>query len=250
MSIKWRTLIATTVLGIFMLSIFPLKCFANNKNNEINNLIEHNNIKNNKDDISKEQIINWIEEQGEKDRYYYGGLSYELVNLDNDSELEVVVKTEGGVHLGDFFIFDKKQDKKYHLIIEQDWKVESWNLYNPIADPPEVGYKKIFEIVTTTGGTGIDIHEVRLWYIEDGKFIQAWKGILKDRLFFLDYYSLKIGDYQFDHYTHQIYAWLSSYKYKIDGFTLEKSYGTNTMTYKFDGTHFILDTETGYIKMN
>ncbi len=239
MHIKWRAVIVTTILGIFMLSIFFAKYYADNKkNNEVDNSTEYNNIKKNKHDMSKEQIIKWIEEQGENDTYYYDGLSYELANLDNDSELEVVAKIEAGVNLGQFFIFDKKHDERYHLIIELDWKVESWNLYNPIADPVEVGNKKIFEIVTRTGGTGVVVCEVYLWYIKDGEFIQAWKGILKERSVFQDEYFLKIGNYQFNNENNQIYAWLSSYKYKLDGVTLEESYGTNTMTYRFDGTNF------------
>ncbi|TCO67710.1 hypothetical protein [Marinisporobacter balticus] len=239
--IKWRTIIVTTILivifGIVMLRIFSLKPFANN-------------IKNIRQDISKEQIINWIKVQGKNERYYYEGLSYELVNLDNDPELEVVAKIVGGVHLGQFFIFDKRQDERYHLITEQDWKIESWNLSNPIANHVEVGNKKIFEIVTRTGGTGIDIYKVYLWYIEQGKFIEAWQGILKDRSSFRDDYLFKIGNYQFNDENDRIYAWLSSYKYQSDGVTLKEKFGTNTMIYKFDGTHFVLDTETGFTKTN
>jgi len=231
-----------------MLSIFSVISFADTKNTKIDTSNEPTNIKNNKDDISKEQIISWIKEQGKEDRYFYGGLSYELTNVDNDSELEVIATIHGGVHLGDFFIFDKNENGKYILVTEQPWHVTSMNFSNHMADPVEVNNKKIFEIVERTGGSGLDIYEVHLCYVEQGKFVDAWKGILNTVSVFQLNYFLEIGNYRFNKSNNRLYAWSSKYDFELDGVTLKENRGTNTMIYKFDGTKFILDSETGYLK--
>ncbi len=40
--------------------------------------------------ISKGQVIKLISTQGTKKNYYFEGLSYELVNVDNDEELNLL----------------------------------------------------------------------------------------------------------------------------------------------------------------
>jgi hypothetical protein len=57
--------------------------------------------------IAKEEVATLIQEQGGSGDYYIEALAYELVNLDADDNLEIVAKIEGGVHLGQFFIFKK-----------------------------------------------------------------------------------------------------------------------------------------------
>lgn len=193
--IRWRTIIFTSIsifiIGVLILIIFSVISFASK-----NSIQSNASVEDNEQYISEEKIINLIESEGMKDSYYFGELSYKLVNLDNDPELEIVAKTIGGVHLGEFFIFDKNENGRYRLVTEQDWHIDNWDFSGPIASPVEFGDKKIYEIVNRTGGTGLDIYEVYLWYIEKGKFVQAWKGILKDRETFRDNYFLKMGNYQ------------------------------------------------------
>jgi len=79
--------------------------------------------------ITKNMVEDWIRKQGnEKRDYYFDGLSFEEMNVDGDSEPEVLVRIDGGVHLGDFFIFDKQSKDSYKLIFEQPWHVESGTL--------------------------------------------------------------------------------------------------------------------------
>lgn len=245
--IRWRTIIVTSIsiliFGITVSIIFSVKSFASKENHELEVTGE-----NHEKYISEEQIRNLIESEGMKDNYYFGGLSYEIVNLDNDSELEIVAKTIGGVHLGDFFIFDKKEDGSYYLITEKKWHIDNWDFSNPKASPIEFGNKKIFEVINRTGGTGLDIYEVYLWYIDQGEFTQVWKGILKDREYYRNDYVLEIGNYLINDDTNQLYAWNSRYNYQRDDVIINEFLGTNTMIYEFDGTKFVLDQETGYLK--
>lgn len=242
--LRWRTIVSSLILilGLAMTITFSFESFAS-KNSHESDISDED-----KQNISKEQLVNLIESEGKKDSYYFDGLSYEYVNLDNDPELEVVAKIIGGVHLGDFFIFDKKEDGSYYLITEQNWHIDNWDFSNPIASPIEFGNKKIFEVINRTGGTGLDIYEVYLWYIDRGKFIQAWKGILKDRSFYGNGCILQIGNYLINDDTNQLYGWSSRYNYQIDDVTINEFLGTNTMIYEFDGTKFTLDEETGYLK--
>ena len=64
--------------------------------------------------LSKEQIETIIQAQGKhKDSYYFDGLSYDFVNMDDDADWEIVAKIDGAVHLGNFFIFDKDSSGDY-----------------------------------------------------------------------------------------------------------------------------------------
>ncbi len=155
--------------------------------------------------ITKERVAAWITEQGnaEKD-YYLEGLTFEEVNIDEDIEPEVLARIDGGVHLGDFFIFDKQADGSYQLIFEQPWQVESWSMERFRAE----GMNPIFNIVTRTGGTGIDVIESHLMYMDDaGVWTEAWKGTLKDRSAFQDKYHLVIGSYQFNDDHGELFYW-------------------------------------------
>lgn len=192
------------------------------------------------DVISKQEVASWIKEQGKdnEDSYYLDGLSYELVNIDSDSALEIMAKIEGAVHLGQFFIFDKDSAGKYQLIAEQDWKVENWDVDNPI----EMEGKKIFKLVTRTGGTGLDIFNVHLWYLEQGKFVGAWQDTLLERSVMTalipESYYKKVGSYQVDVEGKQLYAWETTHQLEEDGVTPKGEVKTTTAMYLFDGTVF------------
>lgn len=41
-----------------------------------------------------------------------------------------------------------------------------------------VGGKRLFETINHTGGTGLDIYETHLWYLENGSIVEAWRGNL------------------------------------------------------------------------
>ena len=186
--------------------------------------------------IAKEEVATLIQEQGGSGDYYIEALAYELVNLDADDNLEIVAKIEGGVHLGQFFIFKKDLHGEYQLITEQCWgKVERWDLGNPL----EIDGKKLFEVVTRTGGTGIDIFNVHLVYLEENNFIEAWQGTLFERSAALpeEYYK-KIGSYQVDRESSQLYAWETAHQLNEDGITPKGEVRTTTTIYFFDGKKF------------
>lgn len=82
--------------------------------------------------ISKEDVITWINEQSKNKLEYYDDFVYKSIDLDNDSELEVVAKNIGGVHVGTFYIFDCDKSGKYKLIAEENWHISSWDFSNPI----------------------------------------------------------------------------------------------------------------------
>jgi len=189
--------------------------------------------------IDKQQVAEWIKNQGktDKDSYFMEGLSYDVVNIDADNELEVVAKIDGAVHLGQFFIFDKDSAGEYRLITEQDWKVETWDFDNPL----EIEGKKIYKLVTRTGGTGIDIFTVHLWYLEQGKFSEAWQGVLLERSMSLtpETYYKKVGSYQVDEEGKQLYAWETTHQLGEDGVTPIGDFKTYTKVYLFNGTTFM-----------
>ena len=88
--------------------------------------------------LSKEQIESIIRSQGKhKDSYYLDGLSYDLANLDDDADWEIVAKIDGTVHLGNFFILDKDPGGDYKLAAEQGWKVEHWYIDDSKTGDPD-----------------------------------------------------------------------------------------------------------------
>lgn len=190
--------------------------------------------------ISKEQVIKWINEQSKYKLTYHDEFVYELINLDNDLDLEIVAKNIIGVNLGNFYIFDFDKSGRYKLIGEENWHVLSWDFSSPII----IDNKKIYEVIDKSGGSGIDITTANLWYIEDGKFIKTWYTILKHRTIFKDDYFLKIGSYQFNSENNLIYAWLNSYIYELDGVTLKEKKRTDSKVFKFDGSKFVLISQT------
>ncbi|USG64919.1 hypothetical protein NDK47_22785 [Brevibacillus ruminantium] len=119
-------------------------------------------------------------------------LRFTWVQLDDDPELELVAKVNSSVHIGYFYILDRRPDGKYALVTEQPWnaphlQLDRWDYMR--FDPPEwstvppedvgkVGGKRLFETLDRGGGTGISSNVAHLWYVENGKFVEAWKGTL------------------------------------------------------------------------
>lgn len=181
----------------------------------------------------KDQIAKWILEQGQRDEYYLEGLSYTEVQLDSDSELEIIAGIDGGVHLGQFFIFDSDKDGVYQLIVEKDWRVEQ--LHPGMAKDVEL--KMIFETVDRTGGTGVDVYEAHLWYLDNGEFKEVWKGWLKGRnAMFAGSHSLVAGSYQV--IEGWLYNWETVFKLADDDVTQTAPPQTTMKVYKFNGEMF------------
>ena len=155
--------------------------------------------------LTKDIVTAWIQEHGvKKNDYYVDGLSFAEMNIDGDTEDEVLVRIDGGVHLGDFFIFDKQAQDSYTLLFEQPWHVESWRMENYQAE----GIGPFLTIITRTGGSGIDLREAHLMYMSDsGVWIEAWQGVLKDRSAFQDNVTTTMGSYQFNDDTGELYYW-------------------------------------------
>jgi hypothetical protein len=156
-------------------------------------------------ETTKDEVMDWIRKQGkEKTEYYFDGLFVEEANLDQDPEPEVLARTDGGVHLGDFFIFDKQSNGSFKLIFEQPWHVISWSAEHFPAD----GMNSLYKIVTRTGGTGVDVLEAHLMYMSDtGVWKEAWKGTLKARSAFQDIYHSIMGSYQFNDDYGKLFYW-------------------------------------------
>lgn len=181
----------------------------------------------------KDKIAKWIVEQGQRDAYYLEGLSYIEVQLDIDDELEIIAGIDGGVHLGQFFVFDSDADGEYKLIAEKDWKVEQ--LHPGMAKDVEL--KQIFETVDRTGGTGIDVYEAHLWYLDNGEFREVWSGWLKGRnAMIAGSHSLLAGSYQIT--DDWLYSWETVFKLADDDVTQTEHPLTTLNVYRFNGETF------------
>ncbi|AZK47397.1 hypothetical protein [Paenibacillus lentus] len=184
--------------------------------------------------ITEQQVADWIVEQGEADRYYLEGLSIELLDLDRDGESEIVAMIDGGVHLGNYFIFDRDSNGDYQLIFERNWKVDSLKLREPI----EVGDKLIYETVERTGGTGLSVEIVHLWYIEQGQVVEVWKGTVKEmNAVFPGSYSLTVAGYRIQ--DGLLYYWRTFSPLEDDAETVQGTSETTLTIYTFDGASFI-----------
>ena len=193
--------------------------------------------------IPKQQVVTLLQEQGENNDYYLEGLSFELVNLDDDDDLEIVAQIDGAVHLGEFFIFKKDLQGDYKLITEQGWKVERCNFKTPL----EIEGKKLYEIVTRSGGTGLDIFNVHLVYLEQANFVEAWQGTLfkRDAQFLGSYYK-RMGSYQFDAEGKRLYVWETTHQLEDDSETPKGEFKTTTTVYFFDGQKFTPEKTSSY----
>lgn len=191
------------------------------------------------DRISKQFVSQLIEEQGEDTGYYFDGLHYELVNIDQDEDLEILARIDGGTNLGDFFIFDKTADGGYELIAEEAWKVESWDTDTGI----QIGWNRVHELVTRTGGTGVGIISARLWYVEDGQYVELWRGTLEEWSTFQDQIYSKIAGYRVDRGDLSLYYWQTCQAYRIeeDDDVIPEGSAETTMTkYEFVGGRWVL----------
>lgn len=186
------------------------------------------------DGVNREQVISWIEKQGARSEYYLEGLSFTEVQLDEDEPLEIIAGIDGGVHLGQFFVFDQDPSGDYKLAMERDWKVEQ---LNP-GQEKDLELIKVFETVERTGGSGIDVQIAHLWYLDNGKVKEVWEGYLKVRnSMFAGEHSLLAGSYQV--IDDILYSWETSSKMADDDVTLLEDPVTIFTVYKFDGTKFV-----------
>lgn len=183
--------------------------------------------------ITKQQVADWILEQGEEDRYYVEGLSFELVDLDDDGEAEIVAAIDGGVHVGNYFIFNRAADGHYQLIFETNWKVD----YLKLGEPIHIEDKRLYATVERAGGTGLDVEIAHLWYIEQGQVVEAWKGTMKEMNAMLaGSYSLALGSYRVE--DNVLYVWNTLSLLEDDAETVRGTPVTTMTTFTFDGTSF------------
>ncbi len=183
--------------------------------------------------ITKQQVADWIVQQGKKTGYYLYGLSFEMIDLDGDGIEEVVAAIDGGVHLGNYFIFKRDAAGNYQLIFESPWKVESLKL----AEPHQVGDKLLYETVERTGGTGLSIEIVHLWYLEQGRIVEAWAGTVKEMNAMMPgEYSLAVAGYRIQ--DNVLYVWRTLSPLEDDAETVHGTVETTMTAFEFDGTVF------------
>jgi len=183
--------------------------------------------------VSKDQIKQWIQQQSKKKDHYMEELAFQEINLDQDEELEVVATITGGVHLGTFFLFDKQTNGSYQLAVEQPWKIDSLDLEQPVL---EIGDKRIYQVVQHTGGTGVCVEIAILWYVDKGRFVEAWRGSLKEISSFQEEYYAVHGSYHFD--GENLYYSTTSYKRPDDDTKPVTEFKQETVAYSFNGTLF------------
>lgn len=143
---------------------------------------------------TKTQVLDWINKQA-KDPVVSDYFDFQLVNLDDDPEPEIVAKHNGSVHIGNFYILDQKADRTYALIAEEKWnpprlqldhwdftrEVKSSEIHKTAEDEPRLlAGKRIFETVQHTGGSGVSVYEANLWYLDKGRLVKAWEGLLRE----------------------------------------------------------------------
>jgi len=105
-------------------------------------------------------------------------------------------------------------------------------------------------MTTRSGGTGIDILYGHVWYLKDGKFIEAWMGTLKEREAFQDILNLEIGCYQINGDDSRLYAWTTKYSTKISTGTPMSKPETTVSIFKFDGTKYVLQNRDTCVSSN
>lgn len=162
-------------------------------------------------EADKAQVAAWINASAQA-KVAPDSLSYQYVNLDEDKEPEIVAKENGAVHIGSFYVLDQLPDHRYALIAEKPWNVpqiqlKRWDATSYEDDSPwnaaspdlvgKVAGKRLFETVNHTGGTGLDVYEAHLWYLENGRIVEAWNGVLQETSSMSDKKTYRtIGSYQ------------------------------------------------------
>lgn len=163
--------------------------------------------------LTKKEVASWIYAQSTTQSLTSDNeefLSFAEINLDQDEEPEIYAYTDNGVHLGDFYVFDRKADGKYKLVTEQPWHVDNWSA-KPLyyTDQSE----RVFEVVTRTGGSGMDVYESHLVYLTaGGEWKEAWTATLKERSSFQNTTYLKLGGYGLNEETGQLLYWQTEQK--------------------------------------
>ncbi|MEI7026370.1 hypothetical protein [Paenibacillus sp. y28] len=185
--------------------------------------------------LTRDEVIHLLRAQGKDTDYYTDGLSFELADVNGDGAPDLVARIDGAVHLGHFFLLLHQPDGGFTLVHEQAFKVDTWDLTGR-----DIGGKRMFETVTADGGTGGHEERVRLWYVENGQYIEAWNGIMTDRQAMLPQRatfavgSCRITD---DLDGPQLFHWVSRYGLSEDG-ELTGDPDTKLERFAFDGTRF------------
>ncbi|MED1916820.1 hypothetical protein P4V64_16005 [Bacillus thuringiensis] len=140
------------------------------------------------------QVMEWINKQA-KAPIVTDNFDFQLVNLDDDPEPEIVAKHNGSLHIGNFYILDQRPDRAYALIAEEEWnpprlQLDHWDytreVNSPAIDkntedePRLLAGKRVFETVQHTGGSGVSVYEANLWYLDKGRLVKAWEGLLRE----------------------------------------------------------------------
>ena len=190
--------------------------------------------------FDKEHVAHLIKKQGKEKDYDLEHLTFQIVDLDEDDDLELVASAPGGTHLGNFFIFDKRKDS-FLLVAERSWHVSKDNLdrlKNNEALPYETkNHKKLFETIEITGGSGVHLENVHIWYLDNGNFVEAWEGNLKTVNSFQNVYSATIATYHMN--ADRLFYFSSSYNHSEDDMTSVPIFTQNTTVFRFDGSKFI-----------
>ncbi|MFI8713948.1 hypothetical protein [Brevibacillus brevis] len=143
---------------------------------------------------TKTQVLDWINKQA-KAPVVTDNFDFQLVNLDDDPEPEIVAKHNGSVHIGNFYILDQKPDRTYALIAEEQWnpprlQLDHWDYTREVNsseidkntenEPRLLAGKRVFKTVQHTGGSGVSVYEANLWYLDKGRLVKAWEGLLRE----------------------------------------------------------------------
>ncbi|MGZ0050809.1 hypothetical protein [Brevibacillus gelatini] len=199
------------------------------------------------------QVIQWINASAQEpvpvDSPHF---DFELVNLDEDADWEIIAKHNESVHIGTFYVLDQKPDRTYSLVAEKKWNVpqlqpDRWDyaqeVNHPGLDPHDADRRtaltgvRLIETIDHTGGTGQNIYEAHLWYLEKGKLVEAWSGLLQQtasvpggQLF------QTLGSYQIvNGETPQLYYWTTEQELDPDtGAPLPGKTSTKLAVYQFD----------------
>ncbi|TKI57012.1 hypothetical protein E8L90_16925 [Brevibacillus antibioticus] len=193
-------------------------------------------------DITADKVKQWIREQGKEKEYYLRNLTFQLSNVDNDSELEVIATIEGGAHLGHFFIFDKQSAEQYKLVTEQPWRVADSGFDESVPDigvkepVAEIDGKVLYQTIVADGGSGLSSRTAYLWYLENGKFTVAWNGEIRLTSTFQNNNVVEIGTYDIDE--DNLFYFSNSYKINTEDKKAQPEIKQTAAIFKFNGQTF------------
>ncbi len=192
-----------------------------------------------------ELVLELIQEHAE----YGGGIGsttkwgYKFMNVDEDVEEELVAFTQGAVHLGTLLIFDDV-DNNYVFIEEKGWNVVDIKEVVPLVENENM---KLFYAPNHTGGTGYHAEIGYMWYVKNGKIVEAWSGILKEEEYFQHHVQFKIGAFTMNESTSELYYWLTSTQQSYSTQDIEERElqpaVTTSSVYDFNGGVFIQQNE-------